>query len=156
MAELAACEIVMKHNLAVIADSMKDLGLETIEVSFDGRDDRRSITKILFWDGGPSGKDDEAVLEEPVAGLQREVSPTEREAIGPVTLRTALQTATFDILDLDRGGWDEGDGSFGDVTIDHGSAALNMSYRLVEEDFARIGMEKSPIPEPAPEPTPGL
>lgn len=95
-------------NKTSIMDALDAAGIATVVISFDGYADSGQIENLEV-DGATSTLPNVDVAFRQTADANGEAETR------TIALREALQEIVYDLLD---GGWQDGEGSYGDVTFD--------------------------------------
>ena len=129
----AACE----HNLAIIGAVMREANVDTIEVSFDGRNDGHSfemvkVTGANVITGAEPNFDDFRKLV--VEGLQRPTGTLyqnlPRQNCPPMSLEKALAMTGDLLMQGELGGWDAAGGATGDMAFERdGTVGIDCELR---------------------------
>lgn len=132
-------------NRRIICAALRAASYETVTVAFDGEGDDGAISyveiKHINDDIGVDidGEGDDSIRAKnfmdtcSILYLQSADSETPEKEI-PLTLEMACRELTYDILELEARGWENGDGGYGDVTImaEPEQAVFDMNRRFVE------------------------
>ena len=131
----------MLHNIAVIAARLANEGIDNVQVLVDGCDDERRVTGIDIEDGDPRAL--AAAMSKPVD----DIIDLFGERV-TVLLREAVEYSAYEMLDFERGGWEEGAGSFTTATFSAtGDASLEIGFRSVEYDHLSYSGAALPHPD---------
>ena len=126
-------EALRPANKAALFDALARAGITCVLVRFDGEGDNGQIEEIDALCGEapadlPSG---EIEIAEPVWG-----SPEARHVT--LSVREAIETLAFNLLEETHGGWENGDGAYGDFTFDVAERTITLAYneRRMESDYS--------------------
>ena len=120
-------------NKTALFDALARAGITLVTVRFDGEGDSGQIEEIDTLCGEtpadlPSG---EIAIAEPVWG-----SPEIQHVT--LSVHDAIEKLVFDLLEETHGGWEDGDGAYGDFTFDVKERTITLAYneRRMESDYS--------------------
>ena len=126
-------EALRPANKAALFDALACAGITSVLVRFDGEGDSGQIEEIDALCGEapaelPSG---EIEIAEPVWG-----SPEVRRVT--LSVCDAIETLAFNLLGETHGGWEDGEGAYGDFTFDVAARSITLAYneRRMESDYS--------------------
>ena len=136
-AETTPRETALPLMLAAVCTVAAAHGIATITVNYDGYGDEGHIGDVLL-----QGEADEETLlvpeiEMPDAACSSWSIPYRGDATRvDTTLKDAVDDLALEMLTLKHGGWEDGEGAFGELVIDIAArkAALEHSIRIVETE----------------------
>lgn len=110
---------ISAHNRRIIFAALAALGIETVEVDFDGCSDSGQIESIVAF-----GETDR---------LSGEVTIITAENGGEDELRTVPLTEAVDdlcytLLETTHGGWENNDGAYGAIIFDVADYSITLDY----------------------------
>ena len=114
-ARLAAAQANQKS----VFDALTALGIERVEVSFDGYGDSGQIEDVTVVGGAGSLTGRVAVVDTAVSG---QVSPE------PCSLPKALGNLCYDLLEHEHAGWENNDGAFGVFVFDIAKRSIELEF----------------------------
>lgn len=112
-----------KPNKAVLLNALALTGITHVVVSFDGCGDSGQIESVNARSGEEKMKLPEAQIEM-LRILWGQAEP-EREQ---VTIATAIETLTYDVLELVHSGWENNDGAYGEINFDVEAHTITLDY----------------------------
>jgi hypothetical protein len=107
------------RNQAVIMDALAALGVTQLEVTFDGCGDSGQIEEIAV-----AGATD-TLTGEVTVGSTSWNGPDQSENI---TLRDAVETLCYGLLEAEHDGWENNDGAFGSFTFDVETREIHLEF----------------------------
>ncbi|HJU19307.1 MAG TPA: hypothetical protein VJ770_22870 [Stellaceae bacterium] len=120
-------------NKTALFEALASSGITSVLVRFDGEGDNGQIEEIDAVCGEapaelPSG---EIELAEPVWG-STEIRRT------TLSVSDAIETLAYNLLEETHGGWENGDGAWGDFTFDVAARSITLAYneRHMESDYS--------------------
>ena len=120
-------------NKTALFDALASAGITFVLVRFDGEGDNGQIEEIdaLCGEAPAELPSDEIEIAEPVWGS----SEVRRVAL---SVCDAIETLAFNLLEETHGGWENGDGAFGDFTFDVAERTITLAYneRHMESDYS--------------------
>jgi hypothetical protein len=126
-------EALRPANKAALFDALARAGITSVLVRFDGEGDSGQIEEIDAVCGEtpaelPSG---EIEIVEPVRGSLEARHIT-------LSVRDAIETLAFNLLEETHGGWENEDGAWGDFTFDIAERTITLAYneRRMESDYS--------------------
>jgi hypothetical protein len=126
-------EALRPANKKALFDALAQAGITLVTVRFDGEGDSGQIEEIDALCGEtpaelPSG---EIAIAEPVWGSLEVRHVT-------LSVRDAIETLAFNLLEETHGGWEDGDGAYGDFTFDVAERTITLAYneRRMETDYS--------------------
>lgn len=125
---------VRPQNKTVLFDALARHGITTVTVEFDGYGDSGQIEDIAVTAGDqPAALPDETI---PLARAEWDVP-----GIVHVThsVREAIETLVYDLLQQTHAGWENSDGAYGDITFDVTERTITLDYneRHMESDYSQ-------------------
>ncbi|MGH7077777.1 MAG: DUF6878 family protein [Acetobacteraceae bacterium] len=126
-------EALRPANKATLFDALAQVGITSVLVRFDGEGDSGQIEEIDALCGETPAElpSDEITIAEPVWG-----SPEVRRVT--LSVRDAIETLAFNLLEETHGGWENGDGAYGDFTFDVAELTITLACneRRMESDYS--------------------
>lgn len=115
------CESVRPANKTGVFDALDAAGIATVVISFDGYGDSGQIEKVEV-DGFTTVLPDVKVDFTTVGAAKAEL---EARAI---PLHEVLENIVYDLLCHRHGGWQDNEGSYGDVTFDATVRTITLDF----------------------------
>ena len=126
-------EALLLANKAALFDVLVQAGITSILVSFDGEGDSGQIEEIDALCG-------ETPVELPPGEIAIAKPIWDSPEIQHVTLSVhdAIEKLAFDLLGETHGGWENGEGAYGDFTFNVGERTITLAYneRRMESDYS--------------------
>lgn len=110
-------------NKAVFFDAITPLGVTQVVVTFDGYGDSGQIENIEIRAGGDPIAEPTVMIEFGEA----EWGQAEPSRLS-VSIASAAERLTYDVLERTHSGWENSDGAYGDVTFDVGAREITLDY----------------------------
>jgi hypothetical protein len=113
---------VLLANKTALFDALAAAGITTVLVNFDGCGDSGQVEMIETRKG-----DDDCALpavEVEIASANWG-STIDRQT---KSVREAIETLVYDVLNQDHGGWDNNDGAYGEFTFDVTERTITLDY----------------------------
>ena len=126
-------EALRPANKTALFNALARAGITSVLVRFDGEGDSGQIEEIdaLCGEAPAELPSDEIEIAEPVWS-----SPEIKHV--SLSVRDAIETLAFNLLEETHGGWEDGDGAYGDFTFDVTERTITLAYneRRVETDYS--------------------
>ena len=117
---------LMAHNKKVLFEALKETGIKTVEVSFDGSGDEGQIEDITA-----TGTNDETV---PLPNLPINIESAQQDYESPLRsmsdVRIVIENMSYDHLNEISYGWEDGDGAYGRFIFDVAEAAIGLDFNI--------------------------
>lgn len=128
----AQVDAEMQHLKQAVIPFLREAGIVTVEVRFDGYGDSGAVEECTCIDGtGKQVPCPEVIVEE-----ERDDGPGDAAPQRQVTLYSALEELTYFALERHHPGWEDNEGAVGTLEIDVAaeSFTLDCKVRYIEYD----------------------
>ena len=126
-------EALRPANKTALFDALAQAGITSVLVRFNGEGDEGQIEEIDAVCGEAPAElpSREIEIAEPVWG-STEIRRT------TLSVSDAIEALAFNLLEETHGGWENGDGAYGDFTFDVAERTITLAYneRRVETDYS--------------------
>jgi hypothetical protein len=110
-------------NKVAFFDAITPLGVIQVVVTFDGYGDSGQIENIEIRGGGDPIPEPTVIIE--FAEAEWGQAEPSRSS---VSIASAAERLTYDVLERTHSGWENSDGAYGDVTFDVGAREITLDY----------------------------
>lgn len=109
---------------AAIFDALQAVGVTRVAVEFEGSGDSGQMEQATAFSG------EEEIVPFPKACIEitRVDFDEEKDTREEVSLRDAIETIAYDLLEQTHGGWEDGDGGSGTFVFDVAERSLTLDY----------------------------
>ncbi|MFG1377316.1 hypothetical protein V5G24_21175 [Xanthobacter sp. VTT E-85241] len=113
----------LTSNKETLFNALAAAGITSVAVNFDGYGDSGQIESIDALAGAEAVSLPDTLVE--IAGLAWG-EPEARTQL--LSLRAAIEELAYDFLGQTHGGWQDGDGAYGDFTFDVEQRSISLDY----------------------------
>ena len=119
-ARIERCKALAAENRVLIFDALQQLGIASVEITFDGCGDSGQIEDISV--------DPESAPDLAEVNVRLKHGHNDAGDVKEVNLRSALEDMVFDLLGIGHAGWEINEGAYGEFTFDVGERTIALDY----------------------------
>lgn len=108
-------------NKAELLNALALTGITHVVVTFDGYGDSGQIEDVQVRAG-----DDDIAMPSAIIEICEAVWGEPEPKRSSVSIATAVESLAYDVLERTHGGWENGDGAYGDITFDVAARAITL------------------------------